>query len=276
MPERLKGRRVLVSGAGSPSHGVSNGMACSLAYAREGAEVFLVDMSRDALNVTLDGLKSEGLTGTVHIADMTDAEAVADAVRSCEERLGGIDILHNNVGLATAGGPVETTEEDWDRFIRINVTTAFLTCKYALPGMIRAGSGVITNISSVGSKAWGGDTYISYSGGKAALNQLTRAVAVENAAKGIRCNAILPGYIATPFALAAPSIVRTSKKLDPNEKIKTEAVPLGYFGSPWDIASAAVFLASDDASFITGELLDIDGGMSNTIASAHPAGRAAK
>lgn len=275
MANRLSGKRAFVAGAGSSSQGVSNGMACAVSYAREGAEVFLVDVNPEALKVTQAALQTDGLSGVAHVADLTDADAVAEAVKDCESRLGGIDILHNNIGTATAGGPVETSEEDWDRVIRINVTAAFLTCKYVLPEMIQRGSGVITNISSAASKVYGGQAYLNYAGGKAALDQLTQAVALENAAKGIRCNSILPGFIATPFAFSQPSVVAsTASKIDPNERIPTDLVPIGHFGSPWDIADAAVFLASDDAGFITGVTLDVDGGMVNTVAASHPAARA--
>ncbi|MBO6638205.1 MAG: SDR family oxidoreductase [Roseitalea sp.] len=275
MTGRLTGKVAFVAGAGSAAEGVSNGMACAVQYAREGARIFAVDRDEAALQVTIDALGDEGLGGAAHIADMTQEAEVEGAVARCVNELGGVDVLHNNIGTATPGGPVETSEEDWDRVIAINLTTAFLACKYALPTMIKQGSGAIINISSVASLIYGGQAYLNYAGSKAALDQMTQAVALENAAHGVRCNAILPGLLATPFAFSAPSVVAaTAKTIDPNETIESDLVPLGHFGSPWDIADAAVFLASDDAGFITGTSLVVDGGMVNTITATHPAARA--
>ncbi|SHI01103.1 SDR family NAD(P)-dependent oxidoreductase [Marivita hallyeonensis] len=266
---RLTDKTAFVAGAGSASTGVSNGMACAVAYGREGARVFAVDRDATALNVTLAALSEDGVTGTGHVADMTDEAQVAAAVEVCVRAYGTIDILHNNIGTATAGGPVEISEDDWDRVMEINLTTAFLACKYALPVMTARKSGVISMISSLAGQVDSGSAYIDYAASKAAMDQLAQAVAIDNAANGVRCNAILPGLIATPFAMAVPSVVaKTAKDTDFNAPVASDLVPMGHLGTPWDVAGAAVFLASDDARFITGTTLRVDGGIGNTIATA--------
>lgn len=273
---RLKDKTAFVAGAGSSADGVSNGMACAVAYAREGARVFAVDRDQAALDVTLAALADTGGTGIGHVADMTQEAQAANAVAACAEAFETIDVLHNNIGTATPGGPVETSEEDWDRVMDVNLTTAFLACKFVLPIMLSQGAGSIIMISSLAGQVYGGQPYLNYASSKAAMDQLMQAVALDNAAAGVRCNAILPGLLATPFALAAPSVVAaTAEALDPNEQIPSDLVPMGHFGSPWDVADAAVFLASDDAGFITGTTLRVDGGIGNTITAAHPAARAA-
>lgn len=271
----LRGKIAFVAGAGSAAEGVSNGMACALQYAREGARVFAVDRDGKALEVTLAAARKEDLDCIGHVADMTLESCVKAAVESCLNSLGGLDILHNNIGTATAGGPVEMSEEDWDRVIGINLDCVFLACKYALPIMIARGGGAIINISSIASLIYGGRPYISYAASKAALNQFTRSVAVENAEYGVRCNMILPGFIATPASFSVPSVgAAAAKGKDLSKRIEIDLVPLGYFGTPQDVADAAVFLASDDAGFVTGASLVVDGGLVNTISATSTVARA--
>lgn len=275
MTDRLPGKVAFVSGAGSAPEGVSNGMACSVKYAREGARIFAVDRHETALEKTLNAIAEEGGEAQGYVADMTNPVEVEAAVAACLERFGTIDILHNNIGAGTPGGPVETSEEDWDRIIATNITSAFLACKHVLPVMLEKGAGVIVNISSVASKIYGGQSYINYAASKAALDQFTQAVALENAAKGIRCNAILPGLIATPFAFSVPSMAAKAAGDGGMDKvIPSDLVPLGHLGSPWDVADAAVFLASDDAAFITGAELLVDGGFTSTVSTTYATGAA--
>ncbi len=190
---------------------------------------------------------------------MTDSDAVARAVDGCIGRFGRIDILHNNVGMASIGGPVEMSEAVWDASMRLNIGSLFLTCKHVLPIMEAQNAGAIVNVSSIASIRWLGSAYISYSASKAAVNQFTQAIALQYARKGIRANAILPGMMDTPTARVALN----SEFADEAELIakRNAACPTGAMGDAWDIAWASVFLASDEAKYITGVLLPVDGGM---------------
>jgi len=256
---RLQGKAALVFGAGSVAKGTGNGKATAIAFAREGARVFAVDINPDAARETADEIEREGGVCTVGVADVTVDASVKAAVDACVERFGRIDILHNNVGMAYLGGPVEMTEADWDRSIDLNLKSLFLTCKHVLPVMEAQGGGSIINISSIASLRWLGTAYISYSAAKAGVNQFTQAIALQYARKGIRANAILPGMMDTPTARVALNATFDSEA----ELVRTrnEACPTGRMGDAWDIAWASVFLASDEAKYITGVALPVDGGM---------------
>jgi NAD(P)-dependent dehydrogenase (short-subunit alcohol dehydrogenase family) len=172
---------------------------------------------------------------------------------------GRIDILHNNVGMAYLGGPVEMSEETWDHSLKLNVGSLFLSCRHVLPLMEAQGSGAIVNVSSIASIRWLGTAYIGYAASKAAVNQFTQAIAMQYADKGIRANAILPGMMNTPTARASLG----STFADEADLVakRNAACPTGAMGDAWDIAWASVFLASDQAKYITGVLLPVDGGM---------------
>jgi NAD(P)-dependent dehydrogenase (short-subunit alcohol dehydrogenase family) len=260
MGDRLKDRVALVVGAGSRGPGWGNGKATAVVYAREGARVFAVDVNEVAARETRDIIVSEGGVCALGAADVTDPAAVERVVESCMSEFGRIDILHNNVGIAEIGGPVETSLESFQHVMDVNLTSMFLTCKYVLPIMERQARGVIVNISSVASIRWSGTPYIGYYASKAAVNHFTTAVALQYAAKGIRANTILPGLMNTPMIHDAlgkrePDLAAVLRKRD-------AACPMGHMGDGWDVAYASLFLASDEAKYITGVLLPVDGGIS--------------
>jgi len=256
---RLKDRIALVFGAGSVGPGWGNGKASAVAYAREGAIVACVDINLSAAEETVGIIAGEGGRATGHACDVTKEADVARVVEAVMAAHGRIDILHNNVGTTKMGGPPDLSLDDWHRQIDINVTGAFLACKYVIPIMQRQGKGVITNISSAAGLRYTGYPYASYYAAKGAVNQFTVGVALQYAREGIRCNAILPGMMDTP--LIHTQI--TGQYADTAEMIaKRHATsPTGRMGTGWDIANAAVFLASDEAAYINAVCLPVDGGL---------------
>ena len=221
----------------------------------------LVDRKEDSARETLSMIEAEGGSGVVWVADVTREEETASAVQTCLDRFGRIDILHNNVGIGgSLAGADRLEEADWHRIIDANLTSMFLTCKHVLPAMREQGSGAIVNISSVASIA--SVPMLAYKVSKAGVNALTQQVAITNARFGIRANAILPGLINTPMAIEG---ISKARGIDREQLVKDRdaSVPLGRkMGTAWDVAHAALFLASDEAKFITGVLLPVDGGQS--------------
>ncbi|WP_117194709.1 SDR family NAD(P)-dependent oxidoreductase [Rhizobium terrae] len=264
--DRMKNKVVLVFGAGSVGPGFGIGKAAAVAYAREGGSVVCVDVNLDAAKNTLDVIRQEGGTGLALAADVTRSKDIAAVVEKTMERFGRIDVLHNNVGINMPGGAAEATEESWRRVIDVNLTSAFLTCKAVLPIMERQGGGAIVNISSLASIRWTGYPYVSYYASKAALNHFTRAIAIEYAAKGIRANAILPGVMDTPHIQQQISGYYGSAE---EMKARRDALsPMKRQGDGWDVAWASVFLASDEARYITGVELPVDGGLHVTVSGS--------
>lgn len=259
MAERLKDKVALVFGAGSVAEGMGNGKATAIVYAREGAKVFAVDLNLAAAEETSAIIREEGGFCQALAADITRDADVRRVVAECLAHNGRIDILHNNVGGPALGGPVELSEADWDRNMEINIKGIFLTCKHVLPVMETQGKGAIVNISSIASQRWLGTPYISYAASKAAVNQFTQAIALQYADRGIRANAILPGMMDTPTARV--SLAETAAHDEALRSRRNALCPGGRMGQPWDIAWASVFLASDEAAFITGVCLPVDGGM---------------
>jgi NAD(P)-dependent dehydrogenase (short-subunit alcohol dehydrogenase family) len=261
---RLENRIAVVFGAGSIRDGLGNGKATSMAFAREGASVVAVDRNLEAAAETARAISEEGGRCEAVQADVTDAGSVQAAVRRCMELHGRIDVLQNNVGMAMLGGPVEMDEAVWDESIRVNLKGLFLTCKYVLPIMVAQNAGSIINISSIASIRWLGTAYISYAAAKAGVNQFTQAIALQYAQKGIRANAILPGMMDTPTARVALGAAFA----DEDELVakRNDICPTGRMGDAWDIAWASVFLASDEAKYITGVALPVDGGMTAKVA----------
>ena len=259
MSERLKDKVALVFGAGSIGPGWGNGKATAVAYAREGAKVVAVDLKLAAAQETAGIIRIEGGACEALAADVTSSDDIKRAVDRCVELHGRIDILQNNVGMAYVGGPVEMSEKTWADSMQLNVGSMFLACKHVLPVMEAQGSGAIVNVSSIASIRWLGTAYIAYSASKAAVNQFTQSIALQYARKGIRANAILPGMMDTPTA----RVSLQSQFSDEAELIakRNAASPTGKMGDAWDIAHASVFLASDEARYITGVLLPVDGGM---------------
>jgi NAD(P)-dependent dehydrogenase (short-subunit alcohol dehydrogenase family) len=253
---RFRDKRVLVAGGGSIGPGLGNGKAAAILYAREGAEVLVVDRSLSAAAETVAEITAEGGTARPFMGDMTDPEAAAAAVADAG---GPLDVLHFNIGTSVKGGVVETRPEDWARVFDINLGAAYHLARAALPGMEAAGKGALVFISSLAGLRGGPYSYVSYEASKAGLQRMAQSIARQYAPKGIRANVVLPGPIDTPHvtAIVAPDA-------DPQALAEARAalVPMGRQGTAWDVARAALFLASDDAAFITGVLLPVDGGMS--------------
>jgi NAD(P)-dependent dehydrogenase (short-subunit alcohol dehydrogenase family) len=256
---RLSDKVALVCGAGTEGGGLGNGKAAALAYAAEGARLHLLDRDAEALAET--AREVPGCTMTV--GDATDAAVLRSAVEVCEAAHGGLDVLHNNIGATVLGGAEDVTVEAFERGFRLNVTTALLAIQAALPAMRRRGGGSIVNIASVsGIRVLEGLAYVAYPVAKAALSQLTRVVAANHGRDGIRCNAILPGFIHTPMVERAVLGAAGGMTLDEYLSKRSAAIPLGRWGEARDVAMAAVFLASDEARYVTGVELVVDGGAS--------------
>jgi len=264
MGERLKGKVAMVTGAGSIGPGMGNGKATAILFAREGARVMLVDLNPEAAEETKRIIDEEGGECVVFKADVSKSDDCKCMVEKCIQTFGRVDILDNNVALGAHGGPVETSEEDWDRVIDVNLKSIFLTCKYALPYMEKQGSGAIINISSIGALRASPYPTLAYAVSKAGVIALTREVAIQYADKGIRVNAILPGLIKTP---RIAYYYESASDWDVEEmwRRRDAMSPTGKQGEPWDIAYAALFLASDEAKYITGTTLIVDGGLTNTM-----------
>ncbi len=259
MAGKLRDKVALIFGAGSVGPGWGNGKATAVAFAEEGAKVGAVDLNLEAAEETVRLIAERGGTGMALQADATDAAAVQRAVDEVTAAYGRIDILHNNVGFPVTGDPVELPEERWDQAMALNVKSAFLACKYVLPGMEAQGSGCILNTSSLAGHRYSGYDNCSYYASKAALNQLTSHLAVQVAPKNIRVNAILPGLMDTPLIYAHRA--GTHGDVEAMVAARSARVPMQRMGTGWDVARAAVFLASDDAGYITGVLLPVDGGL---------------
>ena len=261
MGDRLKDKVAIVTGAGSIGPGWGNGKATAALFAREGAKVFAVDINAGAAEETKGIIDQEGGECAVQKTDVSKADEVKTMVESCLETYGRIDILHNNVGIIEVGGCVETSEESWDRANAVNLKSMFLTCKNVLPHMEQQGNGAIVNISSIASIRWLGVHYVSYSATKGGINQLTQSIAVQYAKKNIRANAILPGMMNTPMIFASLTGEYSKGDSEKMIAIRDNQCPMGKMGDAWDVAYAALFLASDEAKYITGIELVVDGGL---------------
>jgi len=264
MTGRLADKVAIIVGAGqTPGTTIGNGRATALRFAQEGARVFLVDRRLDSAEETLAMIEAEGGTGVAFAADVTRESECRALIDACVDRWGRIDVLHNNVGIGRGdAGPTQITEEAWDRIHTTNVKSVMLTCKHALPVMRRQQSGVITNISSVAAVCSVG--IVAYKTSKAALNAFTQSLAIGNARYNVRANVIMPGLMNTPMAIEG--YVAAGRDREELIAARNAQVPLGQaMGTGWDVANAALFLASDEARFITGVCLPVDGGQSARI-----------
>ncbi len=266
MAGRLEGKVAIVTGAGSSGPGWGNGKATAALFAREGAKILAVDLKRSAAEETKSVIDSEGGTGAVFAGDMSNSADVQAMVQECVATFGRIDILHNNVGIVAVGGPVEQSEADWDRVIDVNLKSMFLTCKHVLPVMAKqfetdGRGGAIVNIGSIAGIRWLGVPYISYHASKGAVSQFTKAVAAEYAARGIRCNTILPGLMNTPMIVEPLANAYGKGGVATMIEKRNAQCPTGEMGDAWDVAYAALFLASEEAKYITGVDLPVDGGI---------------
>jgi NAD(P)-dependent dehydrogenase (short-subunit alcohol dehydrogenase family) len=261
MADRLKDKVAIVTGAGSVGQGWGNGKATAVLYAREGARVFAVDLVQEAVEETKSIIGKERGQCTSHRADVSKSSEVKTMVERCLETHGRIDILHNNVGILEVGGPEEISEENWDRLLQVNVKSTFLTCKCILPIMVRQGGGAIVNISSVASLRYIGFPSVSYSVSKGAVNQLTQNIAVQYAHQGIRANCVLPGLMNTPMIVEPLKNAYGPGGAAEMVRKRNAMVPMGKMGDAWDVAYASLFLASDEAKYVTGAMLVVDGGI---------------
>ena len=263
MVERLKGKIALVVGAGSIGPGWGNGKATAVAFAREGAKVFCADINLTAAEETAGIIRNEGGEAVAYRADVSKAADVKAMVEACASAYGRIDVLDNNVGIAEIGGVVEVSEAEWDRVLAVNLKSAYLAMKHVIPVMVDQGGGSIVNISSIASIRHVGISYVSYGASKAAMNQMTRTTAVEFAPKHVRVNAILPGLMKTPMVEHSAGLAQSYAKGDVEAmwRARDAQVPMGHMGEAWDVANAALFLASDESKYVTGIELIVDGGI---------------
>jgi NAD(P)-dependent dehydrogenase (short-subunit alcohol dehydrogenase family) len=262
MSGRLQGKVALVTGAGSIGPGWGNGKATSVLFAREGAKVFGVDLNLAAAEETKGLVEAEGGVCIAHGADVAAAVSVAAMVEACMAAFGRIDVLINNVGIARTGGIVGTTEADWDRVTDVNQKSVFLTCQQVVPIMAEQGAGAIVNIASIAAHRWTGIDYMSYYATKGAVVALSRAIALEWAAKGIRCNSVSPGLMNTPMVHHGLTAAYGDEGDHDNlVRVRDAQCPMGHMGTAWDTAHAVLFLASDEARYITAHDLVVDGGM---------------
>jgi NAD(P)-dependent dehydrogenase (short-subunit alcohol dehydrogenase family) len=262
---RLQDKIAIVVGAGQTAgETIGNGRATAITFAREGAKLLLVDRDLASADETKAMIEAEGGTASTFEADITQESDCEGFVRTCTDAYGRLDILHNNVGIGIGdAGPTHLTEENWQRIIDVNLKGTFLSCKHALPIMREQRRGVITNISSIAAVCAVG--MVAYKVSKAGVNALTHSLATGNARYGIRVNCIMPGLMDTPMAIETISRVRGIER-EQLVAARDAQVPLGAkMGTAWDIANAALFLASDEAKFITGVILPVDGGQSARI-----------
>ena len=263
MNDSMRDKVVIVTGAGAIAEGWSNGRAAAVLYAREGGKVLAMDRDRHSAEATCAIIREEGGTCEVFTGDVSIGADVRRMVEAAQDHFGGLDVLHNNVGIAETGGPVEASEESWNRLLAVNQTSLFLTCKYALPVMEAQKRGAIVNIASVAAHHWLGFPYVGYSATKAAMIAFTQNVAMQYAPLGIRANCVSPGFMNTPMvsaSLAAAYGGDVQAMLD----MRHAQCPMGFMGDAWDVANAALFLASDAAAMITGTALLVDGGWTAT------------
>ena len=255
---RMNDKVAIVAGAGSIAEGWSNGRAAAVLLAREGAKVFAVDRDIDSANATRDIIRSEGGECTARQCDVSIAAEVEIMVAACLDAYGRIDVLFNNVGMQVVGGPLDVKEEDWDKLMTVNVKSMYLTCRSVIPHMLRQGGGSIINNSSTAGIRF---TYanVAYSASKGAVKQLSQNIGVQDAARGIRCNSVMPGYIATP---RITDRLRRSNAADYEHTLdeRRKAVPSGQLGTAWDVAYGVLYLASDESRFVNATELIIDGG----------------
>ncbi len=253
---RLEGKVAIVTGAASQAEGVGNGAAVAILFARESAKVVLVNRNLERAKALEATILAEGGEATAFAADVTQPEATEAMAAFTAERYGRLDILHNNVGVGAGGNTVTQSLEDWNRILQTNLTSAMLCCRAAIPRMREGGGGAIVNVSSTAGMLGlsGTPGAVAYSASKGGLQALTLSVAADHAAEGIRANCLIVGTVFTPLVAALGEEGRERRR---------KAVPLQTEGTAWDVAHAAVYLASDESRWVTGVMLPIDGGLQN-------------
>jgi NAD(P)-dependent dehydrogenase (short-subunit alcohol dehydrogenase family) len=261
MTGRLQDKIAIISGAGSVGPGWGNGRATAVIFAREGATVFLVDRESESLEVTAKQVREEGGAAITHLADVTDDDSVAALVTSCVKQTGRVDILVNNVGGSRAGGAVELSLQDWQSQLDVNLTSAFLACKHVIPALKANGGGAIVNTASASGLRWTGAAQVGYAAAKAGLIHLSRVTAVQYAPDHIRVNTVVPGQLHTPMVEVRLAGQRAGGDVEKLLAQRQARIPLGFMGDGRDTAYAALFLASEEARFVTGTEIVVDGGM---------------
>lgn len=265
MGERLLGKTAIVTGAGqTPGLTIGNGRATAVLFAREGAKVMLVDRNLESAEETLKMIQDEGGECFTFEGDVTSEADCKSMAEKCQDQYGQIDILQNNVGIGFRdAGITKLKEEDWNTIFDVNLKSMFLTCKHVIPYMRERNTGAVINISSVAAIASTG--MVAYKTSKAGVMALTQNVAMGSAKYGIRANCILPGLMNTPMAIEGYS-KSLSQSREKTIQDRDARVPLNHkMGTAWDVAYASLFLASDEARFITGVNLPVDGGQSIRI-----------
>ncbi len=253
MSRRLEDKAVIVFGAGTRDiEGLGNGKAAAVQFGREGAKVLCVDMEAKAAENTAKTIKDEGGTAETCVADIVSAEDCQRVVKTCLELFGKVDVLHNNVGIPGRAEILDTGLEDWDRAFDVNVKGMYLMCKEVIPHMINAGGGVITNVSSIASIRPVPD--VAYVSSKGAVDSLKIYIARRYGRYNIRANVLMLGYIETP-------LVRPAWENEKVKEINLRQVPMRRFANPMEVATVAAFLASDEASYVNGVVLPVDGGL---------------
>jgi NAD(P)-dependent dehydrogenase (short-subunit alcohol dehydrogenase family) len=261
MAGRLQGKVAIVSGAGCVGPGWGNGRAMAVIFAQEGAKVLAADRNLDAMTETLARVREFGGEIAAHECDATDNAQVARMIETCRARYGRVDILVNNVGGSAAGGVTELSEDGFDAQMDSNLKSVFLGCKHAVPVMIAQGGGAIVNIASASGIRWSGAAQVGYAASKAGVLQLSRVTAVQYADKGVRVNTVVPGQLHTPMVEVRLAKQRSGGDVDALLKSRVARIPLGFMGDGRDTAYAALYLASDEARFVTGAEIVVDGGM---------------
>jgi NAD(P)-dependent dehydrogenase (short-subunit alcohol dehydrogenase family) len=262
MPQRFAGKVALVTGAGCIGPGWGNGRAIAVALAGEGAVVLGADRNPESMAETAERIAAAGGRFEPAACDVTDGHAVARLVAEAVARHGRLDVLVNNVGGSAAGGPVEMAEEVWDLQVDTNLKSVFLTCKHVLPAMERQGGGAVVNLASTSGIRWTGAAQVACAASKAGVIQLSRVVAIQYAAKGIRVNTVVPGQRHTPMVEARLAGQRAGGDVEAVAEQRLARIPMGFAGDGRDTAAAVLFLASDEARFVTGTEFVVDGGMS--------------
>jgi NAD(P)-dependent dehydrogenase (short-subunit alcohol dehydrogenase family) len=267
---RLEGKVAIVTGAGSIGDGWGNGKAAAYVYAKEGAKTFCVDFRLEAAEQTVKQIEAIGGEAIAYAADVTDEATVNAMVDACMEAWGRVDILHNNVGGQGVGRSLETiTVEDWNATFARNVTSAMLTCKAVMPIMEKQKDGSIINISSIAALRHLNSNTAVYSSTKGAMIEFTKNIAIQHAVSGVRANCVCPGYIDTPFIRrlvnGKPSYTyKGYTSAEEYSAARDAIIPSGRMGTGFDVAYAALFLASDESTHITGTHVTVDGGVTQT------------
>lgn len=261
MSRRFEDKVVIVTGAGSVGTGWGNGRAAAVGFAREGAIVYGADRDLAAMDETAERAAEAGGRFERGQCDVLDHASIARMVADAHARFGRIDVLVNNVGGSAAGGPVEMSEEVWDTQIDYNLKSVFLTCKHVLPIMEAQGGGAIVNVASTSGLRWTGAAQVAYAASKAGVIQLSRVVAMQYATRGIRVNTVVPGQMHTPMVEVRLAGQRAGGDAQALIAQRLARIPLGFAGDGRDTANAVLFLASDEARFVTGTEIVVDGGM---------------